>query len=82
MCVSTKLLSETQFYQSSLKLYLQARMDLDGHIFAAYVGKLISYCYISGKLEHIYPEKQQNNAEMDNGSKTHGGVDARRMNAG
>ena len=35
---------------------------------AEYVGQLISYYYISGKLEHIYPEKQQDNSE-DNGSK-------------
>ena len=36
---------------------------------AEYVGHLISYSYISGKLEHIYPEQQQGNSEKDNGSK-------------
>ena len=36
---------------------------------AEYVGRLISYYYISGKLEHIYPEKQHDNSEKDNGSK-------------
>ena len=35
---------------------------------AEYVGQLISYYYISGNIEHIYPEKQQDNSE-DNGSK-------------
>ena len=37
------------------------------------VGQLISYYYISAKLEHIYPERQQDNSEKDNGSK-HMGV--------
>ena len=32
------------------------------------VGQLISYYHISAKLEHIYPEKQQNNSKKDNGS--------------
>ena len=41
---------------------------------AEYVGQLISYYYISGKLEHIYPEKQQDNNEKDNGSKHMEGV--------
>ena len=40
-----------------------------GHIFSPEnVGQLFSYDYISGKLEHIYPEKQQDNNE-DNGPK-------------
>ena len=36
---------------------------------AEYVGQLISYYYISGKLEHIYLEKQLDNSEKDNDSK-------------
>ena len=31
--------------------------------------QLISYYYISGKLDHIYPEKQQDNSKKDNDSK-------------
>ena len=27
------------------------------------VGQFFSYYYISGKLEHIYPQKQQDNSE-------------------
>ena len=39
------------------------------HIFSPEnVGRSFSYYYISGKLEHIYPEKQQDKSE-DNGSK-------------
>ena len=48
---------------------------------AEYVGQVISYYYISGKLEHIYHEKQQDNSEKDNGSNTWRG-DARRKNSG
>ena len=40
------------------------------HIFSPEnVGRLFSHYYISGKLEHIYPEKQQDNSDKDNGSK-------------
>ena len=46
------------------------------------VGQLISYYHISTKLEHIYPEKQQNNSKRDNGSKQMEGDDASRWNAG
>ena len=46
------------------------------------VGQLISYFHMSGKLEHIYPEKQQNDSKKDNGSKHMEGDDARRRNAG
>ena len=42
-------------------------------ISAENVSQLISYDYISGKLEQIYPEKQQDSSEKDN---------ARRRNAG
>ena len=45
------------------------------------VGQLISYYYISAKLEHVYPEKQQNNSKKDNGSKQMEGHDASRWNA-
>ena len=41
------------------------------------VVQLISYYYVSGTLEHIFPEKQQDNSEKDIG-----GGDARRRNAG
>ena len=35
-----------------------------GHILSPEnVGQLFSYYYISRKLEHIYPEKQQDNSE-------------------
>ena len=46
------------------------------------VTQLISYYYISGKLEHICPEKQQDNSEKDDGSKHMEGDDARKRNAG
>ena len=46
------------------------------------MGQLIPYYHKSAKLEHIYPEKQQNNSKKDNGSKQMEGVDARRGNAG
>ena len=46
------------------------------------VGYLISYYHISAKLEHIYPEKQQNNCKKDCGSKHMEGDDASRENAG
>ena len=49
------------------------------------MGQLISYYHISAKLEHIYPEKQQNNqnnSKKDNGSKQMEGDDASRGNAG
>ena len=46
------------------------------------VSQLISYDYMSGKLEQIYPEKQQDCSEKDNGSKHKEGDDARRRNAG
>ena len=46
------------------------------------VGQLISYYHISAKLEHIYPEKQQNNSKKDNGSKQMEEDDASRRNAG
>ena len=41
---------------------------------AEYVGQLISYQYISGKLEHIYHEMQQDDSEKDNGPKHMEGV--------
>ena len=37
---------------------------------AEYVSQLISYFYISGKLEHMYLEKQHDDSEKDNGSNT------------
>ena len=46
------------------------------------LGQLISYNHISARLEHIYPEKQQNNSKKDNGSKQMEGDDASRWNAG
>ena len=46
------------------------------------MGQLISYYHISAKLEHIYPEKQQNNSKKDNGSKQMEGDDASKGNAG
>ena len=46
------------------------------------MGQLISYYHISAKLEHICPEKQQNNSKKDNGSKQMEGGDASRRNAG
>ena len=46
------------------------------------MGQLISYYHIYAKLEHIYPEKQQNNSKKDNGSKQMEGDDASRRNAG
>ena len=49
--------------------------------FAENVGQLISYYYIAGKLEHIYPEKQQGDSEKDNGPKHMDGDDARWRNA-
>ena len=57
-----------------------------GHIFyPEKVGQLFSYHYISGKLGHIYPEKQQDNSEdgpMAQWPKTHGEDGARRRNVG
>ena len=50
-------------------MYWQGWSEM-GHISAEYVIKLISYYYISGKLDHIYPEKQQDNSEKENGLKT------------
>ena len=38
------------------------------------MSQLISYDYISGKLEQIYPEKQQDSSEKDNGSKRKRGM--------
>ena len=46
------------------------------------VDQLISYYHISANLEHIYPEKQQNNSKKDNGSKQMEEEDASRRNAG
>ena len=46
------------------------------------VGQLIYYYHVSAKLEHIYPEKQQNNYKTDSGSKQMEGDDASRENAG
>ena len=46
------------------------------------VGQLIYYYYICEKLEHIYPEKQHDNSEKDNGSKHMEEGDARVRNAG
>ena len=46
------------------------------------LGQLISYNHISARLEHIYPEKQQNNSKKGNGSKKMEGDDASRWNAG
>ena len=45
-------------------------------------GQLITYYQISAELEHIYPEKQQNNSNKDNGSKQMEEGDASRWNAG
>ena len=36
---------------------------------AEYGGQLISHYCVSGKLAHLYPEKQQDDSEKDNGSK-------------
>ena len=45
-------------------------MDWEGsHFSPENVGRLFSHYHISGKLEHIYPEKQQGNSDNDNGSK-------------
>ena len=46
-------------------------MEWDGsHFFSPEnVGRLFSYHCIYGKLEHIYPEKQQDTSEKYNGSK-------------
>ena len=45
-------------------------MDWEGsHFFSWKCGRLFSRYYISGKLEHIYPEKQQDISYKDNGSK-------------
>ena len=49
------------------RLYVLRRMDWDGSYFL--LKQLISYNHISARLEHIYPEKQQNNSKKDNGSK-------------
>ena len=46
------------------------------------VGQLISYYYISGKLEHIYLETQQGGSVKNNGPKHMEGDDARWRNAG
>ena len=46
------------------------------------MGQLISYYHIFAKLEHIYPEMQQNNSKKDNGSKKLEWDDASRGNAG
>ena len=53
-----------------------------GDISPENVGQLISYNHISAKLEHIYPEKQQNSSKQDIGSKQMEGDDASRWNAG
>ena len=47
-------------------MYWQGWTEM-GHVFSWNVGQLISYYYISGKPEHIYPEKQQDYSEKDNG---------------
>ena len=39
-----------------------------------YVDQLIAYYYIFEKLEHMDPEKQQDNSEKDNGSKHREGL--------
>ena len=54
-------------------MYWQGWSEM-GHISAEYVIQLISYYYIYGKLDHIYPEKQQDNSKKDNGSKHMEGV--------
>ena len=46
------------------------------------VRQLMSYHYMSGKLEYIYPDKQQDNSEKGSCSKHMEGDDARRRNAG
>ena len=46
-------------------MYWQGWVEM-GHISAEYVGQLISYYYISGKLDQISSEKQQDNSEKDN----------------
>ena len=75
LSASIKLLSETQFYLSiwTLNVHWQGWSEM-GHISAEYVIQLIYYYYISGKLDHIYLEKQQDNSEKDNGSKHMEGV--------
>ena len=45
------------------------------------MGQLISYYHISGKLELVYPEKQQDNKKKDNDSKQMEGGGARKENA-
>ena len=68
---STKLLSETQFFLSNfMRRKICTGKNRLGHIFyLKYVSRLISYCYISGNLEHIYPKKQQDNSEKGSGTK-------------
>ena len=61
------------------RLYVLRRMDWDGSYFL--LKQLISYNHIPARLEHIYPEKQQNNSKKDNGSKQMEGDDASRWNA-
>ena len=77
-----KLLSETQLIWAFWSFtYWQDRLRWVTFS-AENVSQLISYDYISGKLEQIYPEKQQDSSEKDNGSKHKEGNDARRRNAG
>ena len=86
-----------QFWQASKGAFVCKHEDLSEHfevvftqkdgliyviLFPENVGQLISYHHISGNLEHIYPEKQQNNSKKDNGSKQMEGDDESRGNAG
>ena len=64
------------------RLYVLRRMDWDVVFSPEIVDQLISYYHISAKLEHIYPEKQQNNSKKDNGSKQMEEDDASRGSAG
>ena len=70
--------SHMPLHMAELQINIAICTDKDGlrlvTFSAKYVGQVISYCYISGKLEHIYPEKQQNDSEKDNGSKHMEGV--------
>ena len=45
-------------------MYWQGWIEM-GRFSAEYVGQLILYYYISGRLEHMYPEKQIGNSEKD-----------------
>ena len=78
LSASMKLLSETQSCLSISKLHDLEGWTEMGHTFSWKCGSvnfLLSYMW---KLEHIYPEKQQDNNKKDNSSKQMEGDDARR----